>query len=470
MGLCRGGAPFKDPNHTPAYLNKGQPPPSGTRESFIEQRQEKGQELPRAAGTTCCCRKPGRRLPPALPSSPPPGRPLLPSLPSRREPLPGCGTQKNGRRGGRGKPGDSRNPPPPGGGGRPRNLAAPACRRRFPAAARVDRDRGPPGRRGFGVVSSHRSDLLPLWARAFGDTDLGPPTLPHRETSSVRVSLCCPGRRRTGGVRPEHPVLDPAIAEGPRPVHPKRARGGVKPGVRAFPHGRGETASHCAPRPPSCCDWLRRVLHSANQWKVTPFHTPLEWLSAPRPRCHPQHSPHCRTVPKPLTNLPSVRHSPRERARGLWGPGTALLPPSVRASKPGEPQPPVPLQWMERRPTTQPSGCRQSLRASPPCPELPLAGRPDHLARPAAPLASPPLSGLVSPAAGQKGAERAPPFPIPNFLEGSALSPTPDPQTPPGLRGEDAATHRALGSSSCLGPCCRRPFPRSPARQAPAHE
>lgn len=106
-----------------------------------------------------------------------------------------------------------------------------------------------------------------------------------------------------------------------------------------------------------------------------PFPYPLGRLSAPRRRYQPLVLPHRGTVPKTLTGLP-IRPSPfRERARGLGGPGTAPAPAPSACSRRafGEPQPPVPLHWMERRPTRQPAKFAR-VRALPGTPAGPEPG------------------------------------------------------------------------------------------------
>lgn len=122
------GGAFEDPDHSPRCLSLRRSAaahrhpdnlldPSRVRREVSSRLWLQAQ--PVAAGSL------GRRLPLAFPSSPPPGRapscPLSPS-PSSAGSSPGLRDTKEwaagrARQGGRGKPGDSRNPPPGAGGG-----------------------------------------------------------------------------------------------------------------------------------------------------------------------------------------------------------------------------------------------------------------------------------------------------------------------------------------------------------------
>lgn len=209
-----------------------------------------------------------------------------------------------------------------------------------------------------------------------------------------------------------------------------------------------------------------------------PFPYPLGRLSAPRRRYQPPVLPHRGTVPKTLTGLP-IRSSPfRERARGLGGPGTAPAPAPSACSRRafGEPQPPVPLHWMERRPTRQPAKFAR-VRALPGTP----AGRepgPTRL------LCSPPdalrahITCCRRAGAGTaegwevRRVELAPPFPNPHpQLSGRECAQLPAGSTGASCaRDEDTATHRAPGPAPASARAASAPSPRSLARLAPAHE
>lgn len=146
--------------------------------------------------------------------------------------------------------------------------------------------------------------------------------------------------------------------------------------MRALSHRRGDTASSGSPRTPLPLWSIAPRTPFGKPGRGDPFTSLAGETQCLVPPGHPQHSPPRRTVLKPLTSLPLSDSEPA--ASGVPVPLACVL-------VPGEPQPPVPLLWLEKRPTAQTPGSRQSLRASALCLELPLAGRPDHLAHFAVP-------------------------------------------------------------------------------------
>lgn len=225
------------------------------------------------------------------------------------------------------------------------------------------------------------SDPEPRSAPAVAKLTSAPRSPAPQSASSVHASLCCPGWRLTaGGARSTHSWSGPAIAEGPDAVPPEPVGGCFKSGVSALPHGRGGTPSRCSPTAPSCQGRLSPVLHRAAE-DGDPFPSALGRLGARAAGATP--GAPSRQNSSRDSDEPPLRPSPfRERARGLGVPVLRPLPLPVRAGQPASHSRQLPSAgWKE-----DPPGSRQSLHASAPCPELPLAGSPDQLARPAAPL------------------------------------------------------------------------------------
>lgn len=203
--------------------------------------------------------------------------------------------------------------------------------------------------------------------------------------------------------------------------------------------------------PPSCDGRLHRVLLLANQRKVTPFHTQLGRVSVPHPSFH---SP---GLPSPPNSFQApdhprlVRRPLRERAGslGVWGPTRV----TTACSRPRSwPQPPAPLQWAERKPTTQPAkfACVCALPGT-------LAESTSPALQPLwFPRRSRTRTTCRGPGRGCRGlggeGSRASPSiphsPPPAFWKGVHSAPGSGPQTPSELRREDAATHRAPGPAT----------------------
>lgn len=282
-------------------------------------------------------------------------------------------------------------------------------------------------------------------------------------------------------MRLQHPVLRPAIAEGPCAARPERTEQCFKPGVTAPARGQGDKAARPRhPQSPTCASRLHSVLLSANQRKGTPLHTQPWGVNAPHPSLHYPHPPP--GTPRTDQQFPSprpaslVRPPLRERAGGQGSesrsrPHLWLAPHSRRL---------LSAAWKD------PPRSPQSWRASAPCPELPR-GPP----RPAAPRAPPPLSGLASPAAGrgesaagwERGIQSVPLPPIsrpPSFLGGGRSPPGLGPQTPSWLRRGYSPRARSSSPSGRAAAAASAPhptplFPRltpppRPARSAPAHK